>query len=96
MLVFCNDILVYNQSLEDHEEQLRIIIETLKNHKLYMNAKKCLFAQPKFEYLGHISSSMGVVADLWKIEAMLKWPATKTLQELRILELDRVLSKICC
>ena len=48
-----------------------------------LNISKCCISQRRLEYLGHIISKEGVVADQAKIEAMLKWPTPRTLRELR-------------
>lgn len=45
VLVFFNDILVYNPSIEDHIKHLTIVLETLGQHQFYANGKKCEFGQ---------------------------------------------------
>src|SRR3954467_15116819 len=35
VVVFIDDILIYSESEEEHEENLRIVLETLREHKLY-------------------------------------------------------------
>jgi hypothetical protein len=42
-LVFIDDILVYSKIEEEHEENLRIVLQTLRNHKLYAKLDKCDF-----------------------------------------------------
>ncbi|KAI0500464.1 hypothetical protein KFK09_018677 [Dendrobium nobile] len=83
VLVFFDDILVYNKSLQDHVTHLGVVLTTLLEHQLYANQKKCSFAQKEVEYLGHIISKSGVAADPTKIEAMMKWPTPKSLKGLR-------------
>uniref|UniRef100_A0ACD5WWA8 Uncharacterized protein n=1 Tax=Avena sativa TaxID=4498 RepID=A0ACD5WWA8_AVESA len=82
-LVFFDDILIYSQSLEEHILHLQQIFTTLREHKLFAKRKKCTFAQPKVEYLGHIITRQGVATDPTKIEAIVKWPTPTTVTELR-------------
>lgn len=46
----------------------------LEDQQLYVKKTKCLFGQPKVQYLGHVISSHGVEVDLDKVEAMEEWP----------------------
>ncbi|MCI13270.1 hypothetical protein A2U01_0034387, partial [Trifolium medium] len=48
-----------------------------------MKQSKCLLAQRKLEYLGHVVSVDGVCPDPSKIQAMLDWPPPKNLTALR-------------
>ena len=77
ILVFFNDILVYNYTLEEHLEHLRVAFSLLTFHHLVVNKKKCSFIASRIEYLGHIISSEGVAADPKKIRYMLDWPLSK-------------------
>ena len=43
VIVFIDDILVYSKSKEEHETHLRIVLETLREKKLYAKFKKCEF-----------------------------------------------------
>lgn len=43
VIVFIDDILVYSQSDEEHQEHLRIVLETLQKHWLYAKLSKCEF-----------------------------------------------------
>ena len=83
VLVFFDDILIYSCDLATHVKHLEIVLEVLAREQLYASQKKCLFAQPQIEYLGHIVSAVGVAADPNKIDAMLKWPTPRSLRELR-------------
>ncbi|KAA0039618.1 ty3-gypsy retrotransposon protein [Cucumis melo var. makuwa] len=52
-------------------------------HYLFANQKKCHSAKNRIEYLGHWVSAKGVEADQEKIKAMLEWPISKNVRELR-------------
>lgn len=83
VLVFLDDILIYSPSLEAHITHLKLVLEKLREHKLYMKTSKCSFAQTQLEYLGHIISDHGVATDPAKTEVMVKWPIPATVTELR-------------
>lgn len=43
VVVFINDILIYSKSDKEHMEHLRIMLQTLKEKKLYVKLSKCEF-----------------------------------------------------
>jgi hypothetical protein len=44
VLVFLDDILIYSQSLEEHIDHLKQVLEQLRKHQLYMKISKFFFA----------------------------------------------------
>ena len=83
VLVFFDDIMVYSTSEADHLYRLQTVFQILQKQQLFANAKKCVFAQHRIEYLGHIIHPEGVSADPSKIQAMIDWPIPKSLKALR-------------
>ena len=43
VVVFVDDILIYSQFEEEHEDHLRIVLQTLREHQLYAKFSKCEF-----------------------------------------------------
>jgi hypothetical protein len=43
MVVFINDILVYSQNEETHEDHLRLVIQKFRDSQLYAKFSKCDF-----------------------------------------------------
>ena len=41
LVVYFDDILIYNQSQEDYLEHLKIVYTTLRKENLYANLRKC-------------------------------------------------------
>ncbi|GJR23508.1 putative reverse transcriptase domain-containing protein [Tanacetum coccineum] len=54
VIVFIDDILVYSKSEEEHEQHLRIVLEILRQKKLYAKFSKCEFWLQQVAFLGHI------------------------------------------
>jgi hypothetical protein len=42
-VVFIDDILIYSKDDKEHEQHLRLIMEKLREHKLYAKFSKCEF-----------------------------------------------------
>ena len=57
VLVFLDDILVYSASEVDHISHLQVVLQILRQQKLFANAKKRVFGQLRVEYLGHLISA---------------------------------------
>ncbi|GJX62616.1 putative reverse transcriptase domain-containing protein [Tanacetum coccineum] len=68
---------------EEHEKHLRIILELLKEEKLYAKFSKCDFWLDSVQFLGHVIDRSGVHVDPAKIEAIKSWAAPTTPTEVR-------------
>jgi hypothetical protein len=83
VLVFIDDILVYSNNREEHEEHLRLVLKVLREHHLYTKFSKCDFFQKQVHYLGHVISKEGVVVDPDKIRSIMEWPTPKDISDIR-------------
>ena len=81
--VFFDDIIIHSKTLEEHKEHLRIIFQTLRENKLFINQKKSEFFLNEIQYLGHIISKDGIRMDPTKLDVIKDWPIPKNLHELR-------------
>jgi hypothetical protein len=52
VVVFIDDILIYSENTEEHEEHLRVVLERLRQQKLYAKFSKCEFWMEKVAFLG--------------------------------------------
>nr|GFB48605.1 putative polyprotein [Tanacetum cinerariifolium] len=83
VIVFIDDILVFSKSKEEHEDHLRIVLQTLRQEKLYAKFSKCEFWLSSVAFLGHIVSAEGITMDPIKVEAITKWPRSTSVTEVR-------------
>ena len=77
LVVFIDGILIYSKTKEEHEEQLHIILQFLREHKLYVKFSKCEFYKDKIQYLGHVISEEGISAYPDKIKEIIDWNVPK-------------------
>ena len=70
VIVFIDDILIYSQSKEEHERNLRTVLQILHEKKLFAKFKKCDFWLEKVSFLGHVISKAGIALDPGEIEAV--------------------------
>ena len=71
VVVFVDNILIYSQSEEEHEDHLRIVLQALRDHQLYVKFYKFKVWLMKVRFLGHIVSALGVSMDSEKVEAVM-------------------------
>jgi hypothetical protein len=60
-----------------------MVLQVLREHKLYVKLSKFIFYQKKIHYLGHIISANGIAVDPDNIEAIRVWPAPRNVIEVR-------------
>ena len=73
VVVFIDDILVYSKDAQEHEHHLRIVLQTLRDNKLFAKLSKCDFWLKVVSFLSHIISIESIRVDLMKIEAVMNW-----------------------
>ena len=56
-IVFIDDILIYSGSKEDHEENLRVVLQILRENQLYAKFSKCQFWLDSVAFIGHVISA---------------------------------------
>jgi hypothetical protein len=63
VIVYLDDILIYNQTREEHLRHLKMVLSTLQKNKLLINLKKCNFMKDELIYLGFVISKDGLKMD---------------------------------
>jgi hypothetical protein len=53
VVVFIDDILIYSKTEEDHAYHLRVVLQRLRDHRLYAKFSKCKFWLDSVKFLRH-------------------------------------------
>ena len=83
VIVFIDDILVYSKTEEDHVRHLRIVLQRLREEKLYVKFSKCEFWLTSVTFIGHVMSKERIRVDPAKIEAVRGWMQPTSPTEIR-------------
>jgi hypothetical protein len=83
VIVYIDDILIYNGSLEEHVEHLRKVFQRLRENKLYAKLEKCEFGVMEMDFLGHRITQEGLKMDDHKVKAILDWESPKLVLALK-------------
>ena len=67
--VYINDIVVKSKEVSDHVEDLGSIFETLREHKLRLNASKCSFSVGSGKFLGYMVTHRGIEVNPDQVKA---------------------------
>jgi hypothetical protein len=83
VVVFIDDILIYSRSEEEREEHLRLVLQKLREHRLYAKLSKCEFWLKKVTFLGHVISKGGISVDPSKVQDELSWNAPTSVGDIQ-------------
>jgi hypothetical protein len=81
--VYLDDILIFTNSLNEHRQITRLVLDCMREHKLYLQPEKCEFEKTKIEYLGVIISHNKVEMDPVKIARVADWPMPSNKKEVQ-------------
>ncbi|KAG8486936.1 hypothetical protein CXB51_020505 [Gossypium anomalum] len=85
VVVFIDDILVYSRDENEYADHLRIVLQTLREKKLYAKFSKCEFWLREVGFLRHIVSAEYIRVDPNKISAIVNWKPPKNVSKVRSL-----------
>jgi hypothetical protein len=83
VVVFNDDILIYSRSEKEHEEHLRLVLQKLREHRLYAKLRKCEFWLKQLAFLGHVISKGGISVDPNKVRDVLSWNAPMIVSDIQ-------------
>ena len=82
-MYFIDDILITGCTHQDHESNLKQVLNRLQQYGLRLNKSKYHFFQRELEFLGHIVSCDGIRPTDSRIKAIQEAPAPTNKQQLQ-------------
>ena len=81
-LIYLDDIIVFAETLEQHNERLELVLSKLLKAGIKLSPKKCHFAQNQVKFLGHIITNKGIATDPEKTNVIRNWAKPALMREL--------------
>ena len=81
--VFMDDILIFSQTLEEHEMIFNEVMRRLRKANLCVQSEKCEILKDKVCYLGHIISEQGIHPNPEKVSAVKNFPKPRNVKNIR-------------
>jgi hypothetical protein len=79
---FIDDILIYSKNEKEHAKHLRIVLQRLRDHKLYAKFSKCEFWLNSMKLLGHTISKDGISVDPSKVQEVMDWKPPNSVHQI--------------
>ena len=83
ILIYLDDILLYSDNSDKHEQHVCEILRRLRNNKLYAHTDKCSFHKDMVEYLGYILAPSGLTMDNNKVKVIQGWPEPRKVKDVQ-------------
>ncbi|CAA7268127.1 unnamed protein product [Cyclocybe aegerita] len=73
MDVYLDDIVIYDDDLDEHAEHVKLVLDILAEEKLYLSKDKLRFIAPELKLLGRVINDKGIRMDTDKVDSVLNW-----------------------
>ena len=80
---YLNDLFVYSETIEEHEQHLRAVFKILRKNGFYLEKEKCNLYAVRLDCLGHIINEKGIHADRDKMSWIRSWRTPRNLNEVQ-------------
>ena len=79
VFVYIDNVLVFSRTLDDHLENLTRVIQRIQGAGLKLKPSKCHFLRTEVEYLGHLSTFLGLRTNPILVLAVKEFPSPRNL-----------------
>src|SRR6266498_1338192 len=75
VMVYLDDIIIFSQTMDEHLQHMKKVLEALWQAELKLKLEKCEFAKKQLKYLGFIVREFGIKPDPEKVRTIVDQPA---------------------
>src|SRR3954453_14514938 len=75
---YIDDIMIFTVDIKEHWQVVQEVLQILKDNRLFLKAKKCIFEALEVEYLGLLVSKGQVHMDLIRAKGVVDWLKLRT------------------
>jgi hypothetical protein len=54
MVIYFDDVLIYDKSIDEHIDHLRVVFNAPRDTRLFGNIEKCTFCMDRVSFLGYV------------------------------------------
>jgi hypothetical protein len=83
LIIFWCTALHGRSTWSEHLQHVRVVLELMRQHQLFLKHSKCSFREEYVTYLAHVISIDGVAMDSQKVMAVVDWPVPHTAHAVR-------------
>jgi hypothetical protein len=83
VVIYLNDILIYSKNEKEYEHHVCLVLEKLREGRLYAKQEKCFFHQSMVEFLGYIVSGDGISMDEKKKIYIVDWTIPSSIRDIQ-------------
>ncbi len=83
VIVYIDDICISSDTLEQHIDHFRLVLQKLREHQLFIKMSKCFWGRKETEYLEVIVGNGTLRRAPDKISSVRDWPLPKTQKQIK-------------
>jgi len=96
VMIYLDDILIGNNTYEEHMQTVRVVLKTLEKAKMWFNKDKCQIMPQRMKLLGHVLYNNELEADPEKIKKVVDFQTPTNRREIqRFMGVVNYLSRFC-
>lgn len=82
-VAYLDDIVIYSNSVEEHKQHVRQVLERLRQWRLYCKLSKCAFSVDTISFLGYVISPEGISMEEDRVATIKDWPEPQSVKDIQ-------------